>query len=481
MSASRSVVSLRRCFAVAEKCGNLVPALEKLIGIDQVKSSSSVRAQYSHDEGHFPPQLPDVVVCPKSVEQVSAILRMCNEAKVPVIPYGTGTGLEGGVIPVQGGICMDLKGMSDVVEVNETDFDCTVQPGVTRKELNRQLRATGLWFTVDPGADASICGMVATGATGTTSVRYGTMKSNVKNLEVVLADGTIIHTRGEGRRPWKSSAGYNITELFVGSEGTLGVITAATVKLNARPPSLSAAVCAFPDVASAIETVVNIQQLALPVARIEFLDDRQVVACNHYCKLHMEEKPTLFFDFHGASELEVQNQAKSAEEICKSNGGSAFEWSTDSEGIDRLWAARHKAYYATMAHRADAHGFTTDVCVPISALPSVLTETRVDMDASGLYGTIVGHVGEGNFHCIFPVYEDDKQEMEVMWNLSEKIVKRALAVGGTCTGEHGVGIGKIRFLREEFGDPTLNLMKTLKRTLDPNGILNPGKMFDMST
>uniref|UniRef100_A0A914C2U0 D-lactate dehydrogenase (cytochrome) n=1 Tax=Acrobeloides nanus TaxID=290746 RepID=A0A914C2U0_9BILA len=463
--------------AVCKKCEGLVPKFEAIFGNEYVKTTESFRDHYGHDEGHFPNRPPDIVLMPGTVQEVSAAIRLCNEQRIPVIPYGTGTGLEGGVTAFKGGVCLDLKRMDQMTQLNEEDFDCVVQPGVTRKMLNEMLKNTGLWFTVDPGADASICGMIATQASGTCSVRYGTMKSNVKNLEVVLADGTILYTRGKNRRPWKSSAGYNLTDLFIGSEGTLGVITSACVNVHPRPPALSAAVCSFPDVARAVETVVNIRHMALPIARIEFLDEKQMQACIAHSKLNMEEKPTLFMEFHGANERDVEEQTALAEELCILNQGIRFEAATDTVGMNQLWQARHMAYYATMSQRKGARGFTTDVCVPLSQLPKVVTETRKDIDASGMYGTIVGHVGEGNFHCIFPVVEEDEKEMQIIWGLSDRLVKRALAVGGTCTGEHGIGLGKINYLKEELGEEGVHLMKLLKKTLDPNNILNPGKVL----
>ncbi|KAI1727096.1 FAD binding domain-containing protein [Ditylenchus destructor] len=464
--------------SVSKMCMNLANKFESMLGSAEfVKMQESHRTQYGHDEGHFQPKTPDLVLLPGSTEEVSAIVRVCNETKIPVIPFGTGTGLEGGVIPTMGGITLDLKRMNQVLEVNEVDFDCTVQPGITRISLNEWIRNTGLWFSVDPGADASVCGMVATGASGTTSVRYGTMKSNVKNLEVVLPNGDIIDTKGKNRRPWKSSAGYNLTDLFVGSEGTLGVITSACVNLQARPPALGAAVCPFEDVSQAIQTVVNIRQLSIPIARVEFLDQNQIVACNLHNNMSMHEKPTLFFEFHGATEREVDDQLQSVQELCRSNQGTNFNSSIDSDGIRQLWKARHTAYYATLKTRPNSKGLLTDVCVPISQLPHIICAIQKDIQQSGLYGTIVGHVGEGNFHCIFPIYEEDKNEMNAVWNLSDKIVRRALSVGGTCTGEHGIGLGKIRYMEEEFGGSTLELMKNIKKMLDPNNIMNPGKIF----
>uniref|UniRef100_A0AC34R333 FAD-binding PCMH-type domain-containing protein n=1 Tax=Panagrolaimus sp. JU765 TaxID=591449 RepID=A0AC34R333_9BILA len=467
----------------AKKVQDLIPKFENLIGKDGVKTATAIRDQYSHDECHHEPSLPDLVVIPKNVEEVSGIVRICNENKIPVIPFGTGTGIEGGVVPIKGGVTIDLKAMDQILQVNEEDFDCTVQPGVTRKRLNEAIRDTGLFFTVDPGADASICGMVATGASGTTSVRYGTMKSNVKNLEVVLPNGDILYTKGKDRRPWKSSAGYNLTDLFIGQEGTLGIITSACVQLHPRPLVISAAVCSFDSIRHAVESVVQIRQCSIPMARIEFLDSQQVEACNKFVQKtggkQREVKPTLFLEFHGSTQNDVEDQAKTAAEICTSNNGTSFEWSTDQVEINNLWSTRHNALYAIVSQRKNCRGFSTDVCVPTSHLANIIDETRKDMDENGLFGTIVGHVGEGNFHCIFPVDEHDKNEMKTIWEFSDRLVKRALSVGGTCTGEHGIGLGKREYLKDEFGKVGYDLMKTIKKTLDPNNIMNPGKVIDL--
>ncbi|KAI6171234.1 FAD-binding PCMH-type domain-containing protein [Aphelenchoides bicaudatus] len=420
------------------------------------------------------PSLPDLVLRPSATDEVSALLRLCNENRLPVTAFGTGTGIEGASVPIYNGIVVDMQRMDRVLELNEADFDCWVQPGVTRKHLNEVIRDTGLFFSVDPGADASICGMIATSASGTTSVRYGTMKQNTKNLEVVLADGRLIHTKGKDRRPWKSSSGLNITELFIGSEGTLGLITKACVSLHPRPQAVSAAVCSFPNVMHAVEAVVALRQMALPLSRtgkkkhliafefnqfLEFLDERQMKACIEYSHLDMPAKPTLFLEFHGATDEEVATQAKTAEEACASNNGGQFQWALHPERINDLWKARHTAYYACLAQKPGSKGL---VYRCLRAFES---------------GSIVGHVGEGNFHCLFPCHEDDKEEMKRIWEFSDQLVKIALAAGGTCTGEHGVGLGKRQYLKEEFGETTLNLMRTLKQTLDPNGILNPGKIF----
>ncbi|VDD93812.1 unnamed protein product, partial [Enterobius vermicularis] len=457
----------------------IIPQLEKVLGAGSVKTSEAVRQQHSHDEGHFSGNLPDVVVQPKSAQEVSEILKICNENRIPVIPFGTGTGLEGGVnaIVVRLLFGIDLMSMDKITAVNCEDFTSSVQPGVTRKTLNTHLRNTGLWFAVDPGADASICGMAATCASGTNAVRYGTMLQNTVNLEVVLPDGDILNTRGRSRRPRKSSAGYNLTELFVGSEGTLAVITEATVRLHAMPSFISAAVCSFPDIHKGVNAVVAVLQCSIPVARIEFMDQLQVAACNKFSNLTLPELPSIFLEFHGCTEEEVKNQAELVGNICQEYSGSDFSWSHLPEEREKLWKARHNAYYAAVATRKNSRGFCTDVCVPVSKLADVVTETRKDIDSSGIFGTIVGHVGDGNFHCVFPVDEDNKDEMSVVWGLSNRLVERALAVGGTCTGEHGIGLGKRSYLKKEFGDIGLKVMLNVKKAIDPNGIMNPGKVF----
>ncbi|KAI6237845.1 hypothetical protein M3Y95_00307600 [Aphelenchoides besseyi] len=448
------------CAMLYAKCTVLIPKFESLIGHTNVVTSHGQCEQFNRDEGHFPHCTPDVVLRPNSTEEVSAILRLCNEEKVPVTASGTRTGIEGASIPIHKGVVLDMMAMNQILAVNESDFDCQVEPGVTRHQLNDNIRDTGLFFSV--------------GASGTTSVRYGTMKSNVKNLEVVLADGRIIHTKGKGRRPCKSAAGLNSTELFIGSEGILGIITKAVVALHARPQSICAAVCPFPSVEKAVESVVNLRQLALP---LKFLDENQMDACIKFSNLAMSAKPTLFLEFHGATDDEVQKQAKTAKEVCESNDGIDFKWSSESDRINELWKARHTAYYATLAQRPNSYGFSTDVCVPLSRLVEVVTQAQTEMENLNLKGTIVGHVGEGNFHCLFACSEEEVEEMRRIWEFSDKIVKIALAAGGTCTGEHGVGLGKRAYLQEEFGEVTLKLMESLKKTLDPNGILNPGKIF----
>uniref|UniRef100_A0A0N4WV44 D-lactate dehydrogenase (cytochrome) n=1 Tax=Haemonchus placei TaxID=6290 RepID=A0A0N4WV44_HAEPC len=455
-----------------------ISKFEAILGKEAVSTKESIRAQYSKDEAaSFRPHLPSVVLLPTSVEQISAVVRVCNEQKIPIVPFGTGTGLEGGSVSLMDGVCISALNIEGgICELNEADFDVAVRPSVTRKQLNDHIRNTGLFFPVDPGADASLCGMCATSASGTNAVRYGTMKENVRNLEVVLADGSVLHTRGKGTRTRKSAAGYNLTELFIGSEGTLGIITKAVLRLHPRPQAQAVALCHFPTVADAVNSVVETLQMAVPVARIEFLDDVQVAACNVYSKLSLAEQPTIALEFHGQNENEVAEQAKFVE-VCTNNRGSAFEWAVELEEMEKLWAARHNAYYAALAMRTGAVGFTTDVCVPISKLAETIVQTKEDLENLSLKGAIVGHVGDGNFHVILPVFEENCEEMKIVRAFSDRLVRRALSANGTCTGEHGIGVGKIPYLVEEFGPIGVQIMKNIKRALDPNGIMNPGKVF----
>ena len=431
----------------------------------------AVREQHGHGEGMADSGLPDVVVFPHSNEEVAAIVRHCHLIRIPVIAFGVGTSLEGHVAAVYGGVCIDLSQMNRMLEVNVEDLDCRVQAGVTREQVNTELKGTGLFFPIDPGANATIGGMTSTRASGTNAVRYGTMRENVLGLTVVTADGSIVRTGGRAR---KSSAGYDLTRLFIGSEGTLGIITEIQLRLYGIPEAISAAVCQFPDLKSAVDTVIVAMQVGIPVARIELLDDVQMDACIRFSKLEgFAAKPTLFFEFHG-TESGVREQAESMQAIAADHGGSAFEWATRPEERSRLWKARHNAYYAALALSPDRQAFATDACVPISRLTECVLETRADVEATGLTAPIVGHVDDGNFHLVVlfdpnsPI-ERDKAEM-----LAQKVSLRAIAMGGTCTGEHGIGIHKLDALVAEHGD-AVELMKTLKRALDPHNILNPGK------
>ena len=433
--------------------------------------SRAVREQHGHGEGMADSALPDLVVFPETNEEVASIVRLCRAARVPVIAFGVGTSLEGHVAALYGGVCVDLSRMNRVLEVNADDLDCRVQAGVTREQLNADLRGTGLFFPIDPGANATLGGMASTRASGTNAVRYGTMRENVLGLTVVTADGAIVRTGGRAR---KSSAGYDLTRLMVGSEGTLGVITEIQLRLYGIPEAISAAVCQFPDLASAVNTVIMTMQLGVPVARIELLDDVQMDACIRYSKLEgYEAKPTLFFEFHG-SDAGVAEQAHTVETIAGEHGGSAFEWATQPEDRSRLWKARHNAYYAALALAPGKQGFATDACVPISRLTECVVETKADVDATGLVAPIVGHVGDGNFHLVVLFDPADPAERERAEALARRVSLRAIAMGGTCTGEHGIGIHKLDALVAEHGD-AVGLMRTIKRALDPDNILNPGK------
>jgi D-lactate dehydrogenase (cytochrome) len=448
--------------------------LEELRGVveQRLSTSDAVCLQHGKDESWHRPVPPNAVVFAQSTEEVSEIVKICARHKVPVIPYGTGTALEGHVAALHGGVCIDLMEMNQVLEVNAEDLDVKVQPGVTRKQLNAHLRDVGLFFPVDPGADASLGGMTATRASGTNAVRYGTMRENVLSLTVVMADGRIIRT---SRRAKKSSAGYDLTRLFVGSEGTLGVITEITLRLYGIPEAVSAAVCSFPDLESAVNSVILTIQSGIPIARIELLDDVQMNAVNLYSKFDYPVQPTLFFEFHG-SEASVKEQASSVAEISKEFGGADFQWATKTEDRSRLWQARHDAYYAAMALRPGCVGMTTDVCVPISRLAECVLETRKDIDNTDLIAPIVGHVGDGNFHVCMIVDPDKEEEIAVAKDINNRLVMRALAMEGTCTGEHGVGYGKIDFLTAEHGE-AVSVMRSMKLALDPDNIMNPGKII----
>ena len=434
----------------------------------------SNRLQHGRDESVHAPQPPDGVVMAESTEEVAAVVRLCAEHGVPIIPYGVGSSVEGHVLATRGGISLDLSGMSQVLAIHAEDGDATVQAGVTRKQLNDALKGTGLFFPIDPGADATIGGMAATRASGTNAVRYGTMRENTLGLEVVLADGRVIRTGGRAR---KSSAGYDLTRLFVGSEGTLGVITEVTVRLHPLPEAMSSATCAFPDVASAVQTVIQTIQLGVPVARIELLDALTVQAVNRYSKTTLREAPMLFFEFHG-SPTGVEEQAQTVQDIARDNGGQDFEWATRPEDRSRLWQARHDVLFASLNLLPGSRGISTDVCVPISRLAEAIAGTQQDIAASGLIAPIVGHVGDGNFHVVILTTPDDPVQVRAAEALGQRIVERALALDGTCTGEHGIGIGKREFLLAEHGEGVA-VMRSLKATLDPLKLMNPGKIFTL--
>jgi D-lactate dehydrogenase (cytochrome) len=434
-------------------------------------TAAAARLHHGKDESSFDPQPPDGVVFAESTAEVAEVVRLCHTHRVPVIAYGAGTSLEGQLLAVRGGLCIDLSGLNQVVAVRPEDLDATVQAGVTRKQLNAALRDTGLFFPIDPGADASLGGMAATRASGTNAVRYGTMRENVLAMTVVLADGRIIET---GTRARKSSAGYDLTRLFVGSEGTLGIITELTVRLYPLPEAVSSAVCAFPTIDDAVKTVIETIQLGVPVARIEVLDALALKAINLYSKTTLREAPTLFFEFHG-SPAGVEEQAQTVQEIAGTHGGMDFDWATRPEDRSRLWQARHDTYYACLGLKPGARSLTTDVCVPISKLADCIAETVADIAQSGLTAPLVGHVGDGNFHLLLLLDEGDSAEAERAREFSSRLVERAIHMDGTCTGEHGVGLGKRKYLSAEHGDDALDVMRAIKRALDPLAILNPGK------
>ena len=439
---------------------------------DRLSTSTAVREHHGHGEG-FPGVFPPgAVVFAHSTQEVSEIVKLCATRKVPIVPFGTGTSLEGHVAALKGGVCIDLTQMDQVLNVNAEDLDVTVQPGVRRKQLNEHLRDTGLFFPIDPGADASIGGMTATRASGTNAVRYGTMRENVLSLTVVLPDGRIIRT---SRRARKSSAGYDLTRLYVGSEGTLGVITEITLRLFGIPEAISAAVASFPDLESAVNTVILTIQSGVSIARVELLDDIQMDALNKYSGLDYPVQPTLFFEFHG-SQAGVEEQAETVQGIAGEFGSADFQWTAHAEERNKLWQARHDAYHACKALRPGATVYATDVCVPISRLAECIMETRKDIDETGILAPIVGHVGDGNFH-LSPIFDpNDAEESRKVDELNERLVLRALAMDGTCTGEHGVGIHKMDFLVAEHGD-AISVMRTLKMALDPDNIMNPGKVI----
>ena len=438
---------------------------------DRLSLSKSDLALHGRSETHFPTLPPDAVAYPETAEEVSAIMRICSEHGVPVIGWGTGTGLEGHTSAVRGGVSVDFSRMNKVLDIHSEDMDVVIQPGVTREQLNEELRATGLFFPVDPGANASLGGMASTRASGTTAVRYGTMRDNVRGLEVVLADGRIIRT---GTRARKSSAGYDLTSLFVGSEGTLGLITELTLRVHGIPEATSAAVCAFDTISGAVDAVIATIQMGIPMARIEFLDAASVAACNARDGAEMPVMPHLMIEFHG-SERAVAEDAARFGEIAEEFGAQGYAWSTQPEERRRLWDMRHNAYYAILASRPGATALVTDVCVPISRLAQAVEETVADIADSSIPGPILGHAGDGNFHAILLVEPDNAAELQAAKALSGRMVERALNMGGTATGEHGVGMGKLDYMAREHG-AAWDVMSTLKRGLDPDGLMNPGKL-----
>ncbi|WP_034658859.1 FAD-binding oxidoreductase [Chelativorans sp. J32] len=444
--------------------------LKPVLG-DRLVTSGAVREHHSHDTSRLPPSMPDAVAFPESEGDVQAIVRTCAAYGVPVVPFGVGSSMEGHTIPIQGGISVSTRHMNRILEVKPEDFLAVVEPGVTRKQLNVALRDTGLMFSVDPGPDASLGGMASTRGSGTTAVRYGTMRENVIGLRVVTPDGTAIRT---GSRARKSSTGYDLTHLFVGAEGTLGIITELTVRLHPIPEEVSSAICAFPNIRNAVEAVIATIQYGIPVARVEFLDEVAIGGVNNYSRLDLKVAPTLFFEFHGTKAW-VGEQAQVAEEICLENGGTGFRWSTDAAERARLWQARHDILWATKAIRPGCDLYTGDICVPISRLAESIVAAREDIDASPLTGQIIGHVGDGNYHTAYLIDPNNPDELAEAERLADRLVERALAVGGTASGEHGIGIGKLKFMRREHGE-AVDVMKRIKAALDPAGIMNPGKM-----
>jgi D-lactate dehydrogenase (cytochrome) len=451
---------------------SLLKALSEHFG-DRLSRAQAVREQHGRDESPFEVAPPDAVVFCESTADVAAAVKLAAQHNVPVIPFGVGSSLEGHLLAVQGGISLDLQRMNEVLRINAEDLTVTVQPGVTRKQLNEAVKHLGLFFPIDPGADATLGGMAATRASGTNAVRYGTMRENVLALEVVTASGEVIRT---GTRARKSSAGYDLTRLMVGSEGTLGVITEVTLKLYPLPEAISAAICHFPSVAAAVNTTIQLIQYGVPIARVELLDANAVHAVNKHEKLSLRETPMLLMEFHG-SDSGVKEQSAVVQGLAHENGGEDFEWATTPEERTRLWTARHRAYFAGMAAKPGCRTVTTDACVPISRLAEAIGESVREADESGLWYYIVGHVGDGNYHVAYLIDPKDPAQWDTAERLNEQLVQRALRLEGTCTGEHGVGLHKQGFLVDEAGEGSVEMMRTLKRALDPNNILNPGKIF----
>jgi len=439
---------------------------------DCFSTGAAIREQHGKDESPYPACPPDAVVYAQCTEDVVRAVRLCQRWDVPLVPFGVGSSMEGHILPIEGGVTLDLSRMNRIVAVNAEDFTVTVQPGVLRQQLNEAIRHTGLFFPIDPGADASIGGMTSTRASGTNAVRYGTMRENVVSLKVVTAEGQVVRTSSRAR---KSSAGYDLTRLFVGSEGTLGIIVEATVRVYPLPEAVSAAVCNFPTLHDAVTSVIEIMQAGVPVARVEFMDDRAVRAVNRHSQLSLRETPLLLFEFHGSPGA-VAEHAQLAQEITRGHGGMDFEWAAKPEERTRLWTARHKAYFAGLQMRPGARSVSTDVCVPISRLADCVVETVADLEAMPFPFKIVGHVGDGNFHVQMLLDADSRHEWEQSEAVNRRLVRRAIRMDGTCTGEHGVGIHKMEFLKEEHGEEALALMRKIKHALDPGNILNPGKI-----
>ena len=440
---------------------------------DRFTTADYEREQHGKDESSLSPMPPDAVCFPLSTEEVSAVVRLCRQYHTPVIPFGAGSSLEGHIFAPHGGVSVDLSRMDKIVRVSAEDLDCTVQAGVTRQQLDKHLRPKGLFFPVDPGADATFGGMASTRASGTNAVRYGTMRENILMLTVVLPDGEVITT---GTRARKSSAGYDLTHLFVGAEGTLGIITEVTLRIHGVPEAISAATVGFSAFEAAVQAVTQVRQIGVPVARIEFLDEVMVKAVNKFSGLTLVEQPTLFLEFHG-SKTSVKENVEQVGEIMREFGGSDFKWAVNQAERTTLWTARHNAYYASLAYRPGCRALTTDVCVPISRLAECIAATKRDLDTSFLVGPIVGHVGDGNFHMLLLVEPGSPEDHAEAERLNERLVQRALSMGGTITGEHGVGLGKQKYMKSEHGAGALAVMRAIKQAIDPENLMNPGKML----
>ena len=476
MNAPTSPAQLTPAIALREVPEAFLQQLAARFGT-QCSTAMAVREQHGRDESAFttvPP--PAAVVFAETTQDVADAVKLCAQHKVPVIPFGVGSSLEGHLLAVHGGISIDVSRMNKVLSVNADDLTVTVQPGVTRKQLNEEIKSTGLFFPIDPGADASIGGMTATRASGTNAVRYGTMRENVLALEVVNAQGEVLRT---GTRAKKSAAGYDLTRLFVGSEGTLGVMTEVTLKLYPLPEAVSAAVCSFPSIEAAVRTTIAIIQMGVPIARVELIDANTVRMVNNYAKLGLREEAMLLMEFHG-SPASVQEQAQTVQEIANDHGGESFEWATTPEERTRLWTARHNAYFAAIQSKPGCRAISTDTCVPISRLADCLLDSVAEADATGIPYFLVGHVGDGNFHFGYLIDPNNAQEFATAEALNHKLVSRALRLGGTCTGEHGVGLHKMDFLRNEAGEEAVAMMRVIKQALDPDNIMNPGKIFSFA-
>lgn len=464
----QNVIALQRN---EEGIASVVALLQQQFG-DRAQTGHAIREQHGHTTTYVPTQAPDIVVFAQTTEDVQDVVRICAKHKVPLIAFGAGSSLEGQVNAPAGGVSIDLTQMNRVLAVHAEDLDCVIEPGITRRELNEYLRDTGLFFPIDPGANATLGGMAATRASGTNAVRYGTMRENVLALKAVMPDGRLIET---SKRVKKTAAGYDLTLLLIGSEGTLGIITELTLKLQGIPQAVSGGICPFPDVESACRAVIETIQMGIPVARIELVNKLQMEALILHSKLPYAAQPYLFVEFHG-TETGVAEQAEIFGEIAAENGGGEFRWTNDAEERDRLWRARHDAYLASFLLRPGAKGVSTDVCVPISRLADCISETEKDLAESGLIAPVVGHVGDGNFHLLLLLDTDDASEMERADEFMDRLVRRALAMEGTCTGEHGIGQGKMKYLAMELGEAT-DYMRMIKNAIDPDNIMNPGKIL----